>query len=89
MTPDEHKMLEELQFGTANVRSIGRVGKVIADTGAAVQAIQAQLAGLTAAVAALSKDSNLTVDQVREIVTTAVKDNVKITGTVEITGAGQ
>ncbi|MBB4689836.1 glycoside hydrolase family 25 protein [Amycolatopsis jiangsuensis] len=50
-------------------------------------ALTAQVSGLSAAVAALSKDDALTPDAVRQIVTDAVAANVRITGTVEITGA--
>lgn len=48
--------------------------------------LQAKLDGLIAAVSALSNDQDLTVDQVRTIVNEAVKNNLEITGTIEITG---
>lgn len=88
VTPLQDEMLRNLQFGAENKYELGRVGKVIAETGDIVKAMQAQLAGLTAAVSALSSNADLTVDEVRNIVTAAVKDSVRITGTVEITGAG-
>ncbi|MEV6905156.1 glycoside hydrolase family 25 protein [Amycolatopsis sp. NPDC051372] len=50
-------------------------------------ALTAQVSGLTAAVAALSKDNTLTPDAVAKIVTDAVAEHINITGTVEITGA--
>lgn len=48
--------------------------------------LNAKIDGLVAAVAALSSDPNLTVDQVTAIITDAVTQNLHITGTVEITG---
>ncbi|MEV4604793.1 glycoside hydrolase domain-containing protein [Amycolatopsis sp. NPDC049253] len=48
--------------------------------------LAAQVSGLTAAVAALSKDNALTPDAVKQIITDAVAQNVRITGSVEITG---
>jgi len=44
------------------------------------------VAALTQAVAALSTDADLTVEQVRQLVTDAVQDNIMITGTVTVTG---
>ncbi|MET8848039.1 glycoside hydrolase domain-containing protein [Amycolatopsis sp. NPDC004625] len=49
-----------------------------------VASIDAKVAGLSAAVAALSSQPDLTVDQVRQIVTDAVKQNIQITGEVHI-----
>lgn len=49
-----------------------------------VAGIDAKVAGLSAAVAALSSQPDLTVDQVRQIVTDAVKQNIQITGEVHI-----
>lgn len=53
-----------------------------------VASIDAKVAGLSAAVAALSNQPDLTVDQVRQIVTDAVKQNIQITGEVHIGPAG-
>lgn len=44
----------------------------------------AEIKGLVAAVAALSNDQDLTKDEVTKIVQDAVKQNIHITGTVEI-----
>lgn len=49
-----------------------------------LQALKAQTSGLTAAVAALSNDRDLTKDEVAKIVQDAVQQNIQITGTVEI-----
>lgn len=46
----------------------------------------AKLDGLIAAVAALSNDADLTKEEVTAIINEAVKQNLKITGTIEITG---
>lgn len=51
--------------------------------------LQAKLDGLIAAVSALSNNQDLTVDQVRTIINDAVENNLKIVGTVEITGDNQ
>ncbi len=44
----------------------------------------AKVTGLVAAVAALSNDQDITVEQMREIVTDAVEQNIQITGNVQI-----
>jgi outer membrane murein-binding lipoprotein Lpp len=54
------------------------------DTAATVQQLQASVAGLTAAVAALSADEDLTRDEVAAIVRAAVRQSIEITGTVQI-----
>jgi GH25 family lysozyme M1 (1,4-beta-N-acetylmuramidase) len=56
------------------------------DTAMTVQRLEASIAGLTAAVAALSADEDLTRDEVATIVRDAVRQSIEITGTVQITG---
>lgn len=51
-----------------------------------MDAQNAQLAGLTAAIGALSTDPTLTKDAITQIVRDAVRDNIQITGTVNIGG---
>lgn len=48
--------------------------------------VLARLDGLTAAVSALSTNKDLTVDEVTTIINEAIKQNIQITGNVEITG---
>lgn len=55
-----------------------------ANTG--IQATNASIAGLIAAVAALSVSSDLTVESVTKIIQEAVKQNLHITGTIEVSG---
>jgi hypothetical protein len=55
------------------------------ETRALVTQLQAGMAGLTQAVAALSQDPDLTRDEVAEIVLSAVRQSIEITGTVQIT----
>jgi N-acetyl-anhydromuramyl-L-alanine amidase AmpD len=50
-----------------------------------VQPLRAQVSGLTAAVAALGKDESITLEAVEAIIQDAVKQNLKITGDIEIT----
>ena len=57
-----------------------------ADAKAGIQAANASITGLIAAVAALSKDSNLNVELVKKIIQDAVKQSLHITGTVQISG---
>ncbi|MEA5366111.1 DUF1906 domain-containing protein [Amycolatopsis sp., V23-08] len=56
----------------------------IAPMAGQVAQLTSSVAGLTAAVAALSAEPDLTVDQVKTIVTDAVKQNIQITGEVHI-----
>lgn len=49
--------------------------------------INAAIAALAAALEAATGDSNITAEAVRKIIEDAVKENLRITGTVEITGA--
>jgi hypothetical protein len=52
-----------------------------------MDAQNAQLAGLAAAVGALSTDPGITKDSITQIVRDAVRDNIQITGTVQIGAA--
>lgn len=49
-------------------------------------AANAKQDALVAAIAALSKDKNITVESIKTIIEEAVKENINITGTVQITG---
>jgi hypothetical protein len=53
-----------------------------------IPGLQASVAGLTAAVAALSNDADLTADTVKQIVTDAVMQSIEITGTVQVNSKG-
>lgn len=70
--PDEREMLEALQFGTKDVRPMGRVGQVIADTGSAVQEIKGQITALINVVAATTANKDITPDAVRQMIDDAV-----------------
>lgn len=54
-------------------------------TAAKVQQLEAGIAGLTAALAAIANDQDLDAERVEQIVRDAVQDSIQITGTVEIT----
>lgn len=85
------KVLKRYPVGAPNGQVIGGVwngdaAEFIRRVDAAVTALSAKVDGLVSAVAALSNDPDLDVATVKQIVTDAVKQSIRITGTVAITG---
>jgi GH25 family lysozyme M1 (1,4-beta-N-acetylmuramidase) len=74
-TPDER----QIKYGDMLAENYARIYNI--------EQFGAKLDALTAAVAALSTDPNLTKDAVTQIIRDAVRDNIQITGTVQIDGA--